>query len=270
MNVIKKKSINAIAAFYQNDNMVEIKWQNCWNLTQDPVSAREKERARRITVGWQHNSNPFILIPALVDRVDDFWLAFYIGYMSQSTSECRGDRGISRISEATFFGTLDSVAPLREWPIIDYMNWKEDNLISGSVSIDYYPHTFCGRQTLSILSNQNTLWGLPSTMHQLQPPPPPYSRTQPLAALNSGLLLHSANNSLPTSLIRCTSWRSPESLISLFAISSLISPPFALSSRRLLNARTGKYFFCQFLRVSSGPQPLLALFEQRRVQQEWR
>jgi hypothetical protein len=25
VNVIKKKSINAIAAFYQNDNMVEIK-----------------------------------------------------------------------------------------------------------------------------------------------------------------------------------------------------------------------------------------------------
>ena len=113
---------------------------------------------------------------------------------------------------------------------------------------DYYPHTVCGR-------------GLSSTMHQLQPLPPPYSRTQPLAALNSGLLL-SANNSLPNSLIRCASCRGPESLISRFALSSLISPQFALSSRHLLICQDWRIHFLSifevFFRHSASPSSIWA------------
>jgi endonuclease I len=39
---------------------------------QDPVDAREHERARRIAQDWQGNVNPFILFPELVDRIEDF------------------------------------------------------------------------------------------------------------------------------------------------------------------------------------------------------
>ena len=39
---------------------------------QDPVDAREQERARCIAHDWQGNVNPFILFPQLVDHIEDF------------------------------------------------------------------------------------------------------------------------------------------------------------------------------------------------------
>ena len=109
------------------------KWQYGWNKMKKmlkpctgPCECKGKGESKTHNGGMAAQFEPFYtysgarrsrrrLLTCLLH-----WLRF--GYMWQSTSECRGDRGISRISEATFCGTLDSAAPLREWPTIDYMN----------------------------------------------------------------------------------------------------------------------------------------------------